>query len=140
MELHPAIAGRSCADCQRWQYEDSGDRDDPRFGDVHTLRSGLPMVRPKGTNPPCHVCPKIPASVKANRTPADAVEPTEQSREAYWHYTRCVAVGRFPQDRLVEENAGVIARVLRICDDVKRDRSMGMLAMSMMTAVSSSMR
>lgn len=59
---------------------------------------------------PCGTCPKVPALVRKTQrkvTRADAVEMTPESAEAYRHFRRCRAVGRFPLDVIVERDAEI---------------------------------
>lgn len=47
---------------------------------------------------------------------------------AYEHYKRCKAVGRFPEDSVVEANAAIIAEVESQWDRMKQDRLENLLA------------
>lgn len=102
--LHPDVAARSCGDCVRWLHNDSG----TKFGKV-TTRGGKPVERPRGTKPPCRICPKIPEG--ADPTPENAVELKGADRQAYIHYRECRAVNAFPDDPLVRRDAAVFRAV-----------------------------
>lgn len=101
---------RSCADCQKYIYEEDGRRKVNR-------RTGLLVLNASGMTD-CCACPKIsdrvfdeagneirkvPANVKKLRP--HAVEMTPRLLAAWRHYRECKAVGRFPDDPLVRANA-----------------------------------
>jgi len=46
---HPEVATRSCDDCKKWLYNPDGTR---------AKRGGKDVLRPKGSETPCHECPK----------------------------------------------------------------------------------
>lgn len=87
------------------------------MGDVRRLGNGEPVKRIKGQPTPCRTCPKIPAGEP--KCPAFAVELTTRTIEAILHYRECKAVGQFPNDQIVRQNAAVIAQ---IDEDVKEER------------------
>lgn len=99
--LHPKVAFRDCETCKKYLFdEDSGEIE------RNPVTKEL-IERPKGTFPPCHYgedqCPKV--SPEAGRGL------TDQNRHAYEHYQQCRAVGKFPADGIVRENAAVIRAV-----------------------------
>lgn len=106
--LYPNVAARSCADCQKYLYEDK-----PGDFAVEPMRRparvGLPLLRPPGAPTPCHQCPKIPSGVEPS--PLNAIEMTDQNWQAYTHYLECKAIGRFPDDPIVRRNAAIIRRL-----------------------------
>lgn len=104
--FHPDFS-RSCDDCERYLYDDSG----PGMGDVVRLHAPgkPPKPRPPGAGTPCDKCPKIPAGDKPER--ASAVEMSEQSERVYRHYLECRAVRSFPDDDTVRRNARLIRAV-----------------------------
>ncbi|QEL18319.1 hypothetical protein PX52LOC_05340 [Limnoglobus roseus] len=111
---------RTCADCQRFQFDD--EEESPRRGRVELTRDGDPL--PRATDPPCRRCPKVPASVLDVRqrtggrvTPADAVEPDDRHRRAVEHYLACAAVNQFPDDDWVRDHARLIRPLARQADD-----------------------
>lgn len=93
---HPELP--SCADCQQWIYN-------PATWE-RERRGGIDQPRMPGTPLPCWKCPKIPKGVEPK--PENAIELSAKNWECYDHYLRCKAVGRFPDDQLVERNAGLI--------------------------------
>ena len=106
---------------------------------IITLFDGTKMKRPKGrpgqTITPCHQCPKIPDDVMGdNRTRKEAIEPTERSRRAIWHYRRCKAVNRFPFDPIVERNAAIIASVEQATEEQSRFERLGVIGELLMSA------
>lgn len=118
MLLHPARAARSCRDCRRYVYNDGPGEDGsqvlrPGPGGLRTL----PMVRPPGQPTPCWQCPKIPTGRPP--VPESASEFTPKLWKVWTHYVRCKAVGRFPDDPIVFEHAGLLRDVE---DQVERGR------------------
>lgn len=97
--LHPMIEARGCGDCQKFQYDDSQD------GSKQIVkRRGKPLERI--SPPPCRTkqgCPK--------GTPEDPKSLSPRNQKVYAHYQRCKAVGRFPDDSLVADNAAIIASI-----------------------------
>jgi hypothetical protein len=80
---------RSCKDCCTFVFDNG-------TGAVQFKRDGLPMLQDPNRLPstPCHKCEKIPAHVQA-------IELTEQNRQAWRFYRACRAVNSFPDDPLV---------------------------------------
>ena len=109
--LHPLVATRSCGDCKKWVYEDSGEL---------KMRNDEPMERPAGTPTPCGSCPKIPKGRFPK--PENAQELSEKNWRAFGHYRECKAVGRFPDDPIVRVNAGIIRMVEDQVQDTKLAR------------------
>lgn len=101
---HPGVANRPCADCRKYVYLDSGE---PLR---RPARTGLPVLRPPGTVPPCHRCPKVPPDAE-EKTWEHATELSAQNRRAYLHYRECRAVGCFPDDPLVRRHAALIRQM-----------------------------
>jgi hypothetical protein len=98
--LHPELP--SCQECQTKVY-------DPTNGWRPAERGGKPCLREPGTPTPCGVCPKIPRGQQPH--PSNAIELTDAHYRAFVHYQRCKATGRFPADRIVERNAGILRTV-----------------------------
>ncbi len=95
--FHPEFAGRTCASCKEWVYQDDG---------TIQLRAGEPVKRFRGAPTPCGTCPKIPSGLP--KCPESAVEPSEKSARIYQHYRECRAVARFPDDPIVKRHAAII--------------------------------
>lgn len=95
---HPVKAALSCADCREWWYDANGV---PVMRGPPDNRRILP--RPKGTNPPCRSCPKIPLGVEAHWS--NAVELDEYGRRLWQFLRECRAVGEFPRDPFVRRAA-----------------------------------
>ena len=93
--LHPEWS-RSCADCAKWLYDESG---------TVTKRAGLPVVRPPNVPTPCTSCAKIPHG--ENPVRENAIELTERNAAAYRHYLECRAVGEWPDDPIVRRTARI---------------------------------
>ncbi len=105
---HPGIARRSCADCEKYVYEDDPDIGGP----VKLDRDELPMVRESYSETPCYRCPKTPSNLHPNdRTRATAVEMSERSMLAYQFYRQCRAVNHFPTDPMFRLVAAAIRDV-----------------------------
>lgn len=69
---------------------------------------GQPYPRPKGgKGPPCMTSPKACPKV----SPTAGVELNETNKQAYQHYLECKAVGDFPDDPIVRQNAGIIRQI-----------------------------
>lgn len=101
--LHPELP--SCGECQQWLYN-------VKTWQPHPKRGGKPgeyEPRPGGSPTPCGVCPKIPRDKE--KRPENATELSDKNWQAWTHYNRCRAVRRFPEDEIVERNAGLIRMV-----------------------------
>lgn len=110
--LYPHMVDRTCERCKEYQYNDKPN--DMALEPV-ILADTSYMKRPKGVPTPCSICPKLPRGKSPE--PANAIEPTQKSLQAFWHYQKCRAVGRFPEDAVVESNAVVIGHCL---DSIER--------------------
>lgn len=114
----PQVANRSCAHCLIYVYDDD-------TGAVEKGRDKKPVTRKSygfekdGTlvrKPACQThrgCPK--------GTPEDPNSLLPQNVKCYEHYLECRAVGVFPDDQLVRENAKIIRGVI---DNVARVREL----------------
>lgn len=107
---HPEVATRECHHCQAFLYdiETGAPKTVDRVGpDGKVVAENIP--RPKAVLPPCQAprqsCPK--------GQPDGTIELSVQNWQAYTHYHRCRAVNRFPEDSLVEQNAGIIEACYR---------------------------
>lgn len=123
---NPEIAGRSCEDCKRFLFHDTGER----LSNKKVLRGdGQPMERPQAGRvyTPCRICPKIPHGEEP--APENAVELSDKNRAAYWHYLQCKGVGQWPDDPIVRRNAGIIRMVEDDVDRQQRDLVPLLLAM-----------
>jgi len=130
-ELAPAIAARSCDDCERWTYDDEPGK---MGSDVRKLANGDPWPRMKDRHglpmTPCHQCPKVPREKRTNRASrADAIEPTEASWAILWHYRQCKAVGRHPEDDLADRHAGLISGVLESIQRARQEQAGDLLGL-----------
>lgn len=109
--LHPAVASRSCDDCQRHLYNEQTGR---RLED----RTGRPLPRPKGTFAPCRA--KLGACPKGS--PEDPQSLSQKNLAAYRHYLECKAVHDFPRDAVVRRNAGIIRWTEDACASLQAQR------------------
>lgn len=96
--LHPEVAFRDCAHCLEHVYDES-------IGKLMYHR-GQPLKRMAGIKPPCQTAKGCPKG-----SPTASVALSERNQQAYDHYQRCRAVGKFPEDPIVEENAALIRYV-----------------------------
>lgn len=129
IELYPGLAARSCAECSAWMFDDK----QGEFGQLKKLADGRPMPRPVGVATPCHQCPKIPSTFTgADRVKSNAIDPAPRSFTTYWHYQKCRAVNRYPEDELFEVNATIISQELRSCDEARDTERMGTVAMALL--------
>lgn len=100
--LHPEVAYRSCEDCKKYVYNhETGVKEEFPEG------SGKPVLRIKGSLPPCAMGPTACAKV----SPEAEIELNERNKQAYLHYLECRAVGDFPDDPLVKYHAAIIRSV-----------------------------
>ncbi len=126
------IAGRSCADCEAFMWNDDADR----MGDrIILLAGGDRWERPKGVPTPCHLCPKVPRDRRTGRaTRADAIDPSPESWSILWHHRECRAVGDFRDDSgtvdpLVRHHAGLIDGQERQVAAMKMENVGGLLSL-----------
>lgn len=116
--LHPEIAGRSCAECQQWLFDDAPDK----FAGKPFERRGVRIPRPSASRPLCFACPKQrPDTPDGARSPETAVEMSAAGWRAYWHYKECRAVGVFPhEDPIVRATAMICREVEEMVAEVRR--------------------
>lgn len=95
---------RTCQECMTYLYDDDGNI---------RMRGTMKCRRPQGAAfmTPCQSCPKIPKSEQVKHW-SNAVELSRKNFEAFLHWKGCKAVGRFPDDPIVERNAVVIQDVV----------------------------
>jgi hypothetical protein len=113
---HPEVADRDCRVCQRYLHEESG-------AICLRPRTNEPIPRPPGVSTPCRTpvgCPK--------GTPEAQLSLTPQNRKVYEHYLQCKAVGRFPDDPLVERHAGIIRQLEDAAERQRHKDLAGLLA------------
>jgi len=72
------------------------------------LRGEKPIPRDPGERLPCFKCPRCEGEEKRPNSNADL---SERNWRAYQHYRECRAVGRFPDDPIVRQNASLIRMV-----------------------------
>lgn len=121
--LYPQMVDRTCERCKEFQYLD---KPGEMALEPLLLADGRPMKRPLGVVTPCGICPKIPHGTKP--VPENAIEPSAKSLQAFWHYQKCRAVGRFPEDAIVENNAVIIGHTLESIERAERQQSNGAMA------------
>lgn len=112
---NPMVAIRDCGHCQEWNYdEDTG---------LVKIHHGQPVKRIKRIGPPCRGpagCPK--------GTPENQRTLTNANANTYRHYRECRAVGVFPDDPIVRQNAVVILEVEEHHERMLRLKDMALLA------------
>lgn len=114
---------RSCADCIRWEFDDEEDSPPGRRGLPVLDDDGRTPV-PRGGNPPCRRCLKVPAATRIAKqksgdrvTPDDAIEPGYAHRLAVEHFLECEAVRQFPDDGWVRRHAALIRPLLHLVEN-----------------------
>lgn len=86
------------------------------------------MKRIQGTVPPCHRCPKIPASVPVkDRNWNNAVEWTPQLVRLRDYLRKCEATGRWPESDLTDEFAVAWMRLQQRIERERRRREINLL-------------
>lgn len=107
--FHPEVAYRDCEMCKRFVFKENGE--------IDTFQ-GAPIERPRGTLPPCHYgadqCPKV--------SPDSGMSLNEKNALAYQHYRECRAIGSFPDDFIVRENAAVIREIEDQAGEIKQQK------------------
>lgn len=106
----------TCEECEQVFY-------DPRTWKV-VARSG--RREKSDPPPPCGQCPKIFPGEPATPEQGKASQLSEKNWECYLHYLKCKAIGRFPEDEIVENHAGLV----RMIED-HVDRQAGIEPMAM---------
>ncbi|MFG0240454.1 MAG: hypothetical protein ACF8CY_05330 [Gimesia chilikensis] len=100
------MSRRNCEHClQYWYDEETGK---PELG-----RDNLPILRHAGCPAPCRTeigCPK--------GTPENSKALSPRNRQVIEFHRECEAVGNFPNDPIVRQNAALIALVDR-ADEVR---------------------
>lgn len=71
---------------------------------------------------PCRMPGDYNGSACPKESPTANVALTPENYQAYEHYQRCKAVGRFPEDSLVEHHAQVISEVIAQWERIERQR------------------
>jgi len=119
--LHPQVAYRDCADCEKNLYDaDTGER--------QLDRNGNPIPRVKGTFAPCrYIDPRQPEGRCPKGTPEKSKALTDRNVLAWQHYRECKAVGQFPDDPIVRKNAGLIRQIEDAMEDSTRTMLKAML-------------
>jgi hypothetical protein len=87
-----------------------------------------PIPRMPGESLPCELTDERGESCCPKVSPTADIALTPENLAAYQHNQRCKAVGRFPDDSIVEANAAVISEVESQWDRLSRERLEGLLA------------
>ena len=105
--LYPQIAFRDCEDCKQWVYdEEMGERE---------KKGGEYVPRYKGVKPPCGYSQ---GCVKGSPENSSALN--EQNTQALQFIRECKAVGSFPNDPIVRQNAALIEMAEKSVSDAKQ--------------------
>lgn len=117
--LNPEIAAIDCEHCKLFAYD---------------LKTGKPYLNgtkfiPRSGKPPCATDSKACLKVKPG-----ASDLTQVNRQVLQHYLECRAVGQFPEDAIVRQNATVLDGLYREADS-HRTRQALEGAMSGMTKI-----
>jgi hypothetical protein len=108
--FHPTVAYRDCGHCQKYQYDED---------------KGRPIEHPKGSGKYVKRHAKLPCETStgcAKGTPDNQLSLSQRNQQAYLHYRQCKAVGDFPDDPIVRQNAGLIRAVE---ESAERERQNG---------------
>ena len=104
---HPAW-DRSCEACVKYLPKEDGTylRD----------RLTLQLLERTREPTPCHKCPKVPLAVRTSGVACEvmresACDLTDRDRKAWAFYRKCRAVGRFPEDPVVEWYSEILRAV-----------------------------
>ena len=120
MLAHPEVAYRPCEMCLKYLY-------DHETGKLKKDHHDKPIERPKGSKAPCQYVLGRPLEIRekacAKISPDSAAGLTEQNQAAYDHYRECRAVGQFPDDPIVRQNARVIRDLEDMHESVKLQRA-----------------
>jgi len=106
---HPKVAFRNCQHCLAFVYDET-------TGAPYQWR-GQPYPRGE-TKPPCQTAAGCPKG-----SPDSEVALSERNRRALVFHRRCEAVGRWPEDPIVERNAVVIQAAEREAEHLLRERT-----------------
>lgn len=109
--LHPKVASRDCSHCLLYLYdEETGEpiRSRKKDGSLRLRDSSCPA--------PCRTskgCPK--------GTPENSLALNSANREAWEHWKECKAVGSFPDDPIVRQNAAIIEDALKTVETIREN-------------------
>ncbi len=119
---HPEVAYRSCEDCKKWMYNHE-------TGEI-VEHNGKPMLRVKGVKLPCEASVGQKFDVRqracAKVAPDAGVELSEKNLQAYQHYRECKAVGEFPNDPIVRQNAVTIGELIENHKELRQIKMLGL--------------
>jgi hypothetical protein len=99
---------RPCRVCREYVFDEETGKPELRRG------TSLPMLRPRGSSPPCHSCPKTIEEPPAGRSWTAAIDPPKWAYRAFRHWRQCAAVGFHVsdvEDRIVRRNAALFQSV-----------------------------
>lgn len=102
------MATRDCGHCLQFLYNEE-------TGAVELNRKGEPTKRHFGCPPPCRThrgCPK--------GTPEEPKGLSAKNQQAYLFHKECEAVGQFPDDPIVRQNARIIKAIEDMVAEAKR--------------------
>lgn len=120
---NPEVAYRSCEDCRKWMYNHE-------TGDL-VMRNGEPVLRVKGVKLPCEMSVGQPFDVRqracAKVAPDAGLELSEKNLQAYQHYRECKAVGEFPDDPIVRQNAATISEIIENHKELRQLKFLGLM-------------
>lgn len=117
--MHPEVAYRPCEMCLKYMY-------DHKTGKLLLDADGNPRLRPTASKAPCQYVLDRPTEIQERAcgkiSPTGGIELNEQNQRAYDHYRECRAVGHFPNDPIVRQNA----RYIRDLEDAHQASQMQM--------------
>ncbi len=111
--FHPDVAFRDCQHCLKYIYDEkTGEAREHRGDFVERLPTVPAPCRREG-------CPK--------GTPENPKVLSNKNMLAYQHWKECKAVGQFPDDPIVRQNAAIIQEIHDQSKELKQIQMMGMM-------------
>lgn len=110
-KLHPLVMLRDCNHCQKYLYDETtGEPIKSRKKD------GSLRERDSSCPPPCRT------SVGCKKgTPENSLALNGANQEAWEHFRECQAVGSFPDDQIVRQNAAAIQEALQAVERIREE-------------------
>lgn len=110
-ELHPKVANRVCEHCLIYLY-------DEQTGEPIKSRKNDGSLRKRDSTcpPPC----KTSVGCKKG-TPENSLALNPTNREAWEHWKECKAVGSFPDDPIVRQNAAIIEDAIKTVETIREN-------------------
>ncbi|QDU53542.1 hypothetical protein Pan110_59340 [Gimesia panareensis] len=118
--LHPDLYFRDCQHCLKYIYDEETGELQKFHGEPCKRVVPAPCCNPKH--------PKFPGSCP-KRTAEKPKVLSSKNAKTYQHWKECKAVGQFPDDDIVRQNAAIIQEIV---DSVAEHKQLEMMSMMMM--------